>query len=150
MTINHILSPLDFSETSAHAIELATHIAGWYESRITALHVVTPLVTPYPGLPAVDPRTDPLLGEPGRRRMCGEILDAFREARAAGTSVDAMVNVGQPAREILDCAARLPADLIVMGTHGRRGIRRIALGSDAEQVLRTSPVPLLLVRSAPE
>lgn len=42
------------------------------------------------------------------------------------------------------------ADLIVIGTHGRRGVRRLLLGSDAEQVLRTSPVPVLLVRGADE
>jgi nucleotide-binding universal stress UspA family protein len=47
-------------------------------------------------------------------------------------------------------AKEWPADLIVMGTHGRRGIRRLALGSDAEQVIRGSPAPVLLVRDAPE
>ena len=57
---------------------------------------------------------------------------------------------GPSARLIVAQATEWPADLIVMGTHGRRGIRRIALGSDAEQVLRTSPVPVLLVRVAPE
>ena len=145
MTITRILSPLDFSETSAHAVELATHVAGWYESRITALHVATPLVTPYPGLPAVDPHTDPLLGEPGRRRMCEDMLEAFREARAAGTRVNAMVNVGQPAREILECAATLPADLIVMGTHGHSGFEHLLLGSVTEKVLRKATCPVLTV-----
>jgi nucleotide-binding universal stress UspA family protein len=54
----------------------------------------------------------------------------------------------QAAQVIVRHAKEWPADIIVMGTHGRRGIRRIVMGSDAEQVLRTSPVPVLLVRSA--
>jgi nucleotide-binding universal stress UspA family protein len=51
---------------------------------------------------------------------------------------------------IIDDAKQWRADLIVMGTHGRRGLRRLALGSDAEMVLRSSPVPILLVRGAAE
>ena len=50
------------------------------------------------------------------------------------------------ADRIVDAASRWPADLIVMGTHGRRGFERFALGSDAETVLRSSTVPVLLVR----
>jgi nucleotide-binding universal stress UspA family protein len=57
---------------------------------------------------------------------------------------------GPSSRLIVAQAQEWPADLIVMGTHGRRGIRRLALGSDAEHVLRASPAPVLLVRSAPE
>jgi nucleotide-binding universal stress UspA family protein len=57
--------------------------------------------------------------------------------------------LGSPAgEEIVRHAKDWPADIIVMGTHGRRGIRRIVMGSDAELVLRTSPVPVLLVRSS--
>ena len=145
ITINRILAPVDFSDASAHAIELATHLAGRYESRITALHAVSPPITPYPGLAAVDPRTDPLLGEPGRRRMCTDILERFREARAAGIGVDVLVHVGQPAREILDCAATLAADLIVMGTHGHGGFEHLLLGSVTEKVLRRATCPVLTV-----
>ncbi len=51
-------------------------------------------------------------------------------------------------QEIVRHAKEWPADIIVMGTHGRRGLRRIVMGSDAEEVLRTSQIPVLLVRSA--
>ena len=56
-----------------------------------------------------------------------------------------MVNVGQPAREILDCAATLPADLIVMGTHGHSGFEHLLLGSVTEKVLRKATCPVLTV-----
>ena len=54
----------------------------------------------------------------------------------------------RPCDVIVEQAARWPADLIVIGTHGRRGVNRMLLGSDAEQVARIAPVPVLLVRSA--
>ena len=57
--------------------------------------------------------------------------------------------IGGPAADVIVREARKQrADLIVMGTHGRRGVRRMVLGSDAEQVVRASPVPVLLVRAA--
>jgi nucleotide-binding universal stress UspA family protein len=57
---------------------------------------------------------------------------------------------GRVADEIVKQAKEWLADLIVMGTHGRRGLERLAMGSDAELVLRLSPVPVLLVRDRPE
>jgi nucleotide-binding universal stress UspA family protein len=60
-------------------------------------------------------------------------------------------SIGGPAADfIIAQAKQWPADLIVMGTHGRRGLARLAMGSDAEQVVRAMTVPVLLVRSAPQ
>jgi nucleotide-binding universal stress UspA family protein len=83
-----------------------------------------------------------------------KILDAAAaRARAKGVASESdLIETigGQAAREILNVSRKWGADLIVMGTHGRRGIRRLALGSDAEVVLRNSGVPVLLVRDAQE
>jgi nucleotide-binding universal stress UspA family protein len=57
---------------------------------------------------------------------------------------------GRTADEIVREAKQWPADLIVLGTHGRRGLKRLAMGSDAEMVLRLAPVPVLMVRDEPE
>jgi nucleotide-binding universal stress UspA family protein len=145
ITISRILCPTDFSSTSTHAIDLATHIAQWYGSRIAALHVVRPIVTPYPGLPAVDPHGDPNTEAAERRRLCGETARAFSPATAAGIPVDVMVHVDQPAHAILECATSLPADLIVMGTHGVSGFEHLLLGSVTEKVLRKAACPVLTV-----
>jgi nucleotide-binding universal stress UspA family protein len=145
MTISRILCPIDFSATSAHAADLATHVAEWYSARIAALYVVPPHVTPYPGLAAVDPHPAPALDVEQRRRLCEEAAHAFSRASAAGIPVDVMVNVGQPTREILDCATSLPADLIVMGTHGLSGFDHLVLGSVTEKVLRKASSPVLTV-----
>jgi nucleotide-binding universal stress UspA family protein len=56
---------------------------------------------------------------------------------------------GRPEVEILDAASRLKVDLVVMGTHGRRGVSRMLLGSVAEKVVRSSPVPVLTIRMKP-
>ena len=57
---------------------------------------------------------------------------------------------GQAAVLVIEQALEWPAELIVMGTHGRKGLKRIVLGSDAEYVVRHATVPVLLVRAAPE
>jgi len=80
-----------------------------------------------------------------------KILDQARtRATAAELPVETVLydDLGLPVEERIVMAARdWPADLIVMGTHGRRGVTRAMLGSSAEAVLRTSPVPVLLVRT---
>ena len=71
-------------------------------------------------------------------------------AREAGITVDTQLVEafgGRAGEHILQAAQEWPADIIVCGTHGRRGLRRIVLGSDAEYLVRRSPVPILLVRA---
>jgi len=144
ITVSRILCPTDFSLASTHAIDLAAHMAQLYGSHIAALHVVPPAVTPYPGLPAIDPRAGQV-DAVDLRRYCSETARAFSAAITAGTPVDVMVHVGEPARDILECAASLPADLIVMGTHGFSGFEHLLLGSVAEKVLRKAGCPVLTV-----
>lgn len=145
MTISRILCPTDFSLASTHAIDLAAHMAQLYGSRIAALHVVKPAVTPYPGLPAIDPHGDQTFDAAELRRYCGETARAFSGAITTGVPVDVMVHVGEPARDILESAAALQADLIVIGTHGLSGFEHLLLGSVAEKVLRKAACPVLTV-----
>jgi nucleotide-binding universal stress UspA family protein len=71
------------------------------------------------------------------------------EARAAGVGVDRALRRGKPWREIARLAVELGADLVVVGTHGRRGLEHGLLGSVAEKVVRTAPRPVLVVHSTP-
>ena len=89
------------------------------------------------------------------RRSGAEILEkAKAAARAAGVEADSVMAEtllgGRVAEFIVQEAENWPAELIVMGTHGRRGVSHLFMGSDAETVIRTSPVPILLVRHAQE
>ncbi|MBZ5558068.1 MAG: universal stress protein [Acidobacteriia bacterium] len=139
--IARILCPVDFSEASAHAIDLAIALAGWCRARITALHVCNPAYMPVPGLPPPAERVPPAEVQ----RAHDEILKCFRPATAAGIGVDAVVDVGQPVRHILSRAIHSSADLIVMGTHGASGFEHLVLGSVTEKVLRRATCAVLTV-----
>jgi len=109
MKIERILCPTDFSELSAHAIDQAVVIAGWYKARITALHVVLPSVPPLPGRPASTDITARAEGDLEQLRK--ETAARFASAARAGIGLDVMIDVGRPARCILERAANLQADL---------------------------------------
>lgn len=90
-----------------------------------------------------------LLRENGKR-ILADAAALPRRGRVAAETAMVERLCWRPADVIVEQAKKLGADLIVIGTHGRRGIRRLVLGSDAEQVLRTTPVPVLLVRAQAE
>ncbi len=139
--IRTILCPVDFSESSEHAIEQAIYLAAWLGASVTALHVCESLFTPIPGLPSPEDRLSPGEVERARERLSV----CFAAAAARGVPVEVLVDVGRPARAILDRAAVRPAGLIAMGTHGAGGFERLVLGSVAEKVLRKAPCPVLTV-----
>ena len=146
--IKRILCPTDFSEFSEWALKLALPLARWYRSEISVMHVV-PRVLMHPEyFPYMQ---EPVLPSPDVRKQALEELDRFVETtRGIGIATEVVLEEGDSVEEILATAERLPADLIVMGTHGRRGFERLVLGSVAEKVLRKSPCPVLTVSSSPE
>ncbi len=145
ITIRRILCPIDFSEASHHALEHAVVIAGWYKSRITALHLIHRewLLEP-PILFAGFPRgTAPT--EDARRSLQDELGVWLEPARQAGVAAEAVVDEARPVSGILERAGSMSADLIVMGTHGLGGFERLVLGSVTEKVLRKAPCPVMTV-----
>ncbi len=136
-----ILCPVDFSDASSHAVEHAIAIASWYAAGLTLLHVCLPVATGVPELPLPDNPTP----APDMQRAEAQIAVSLRAAKAAGISADVFVDVGRPAADILNRATSLPADLIVMGTHGAGGFEHLALGSTTEKVLRRATCPVLTV-----
>src|SRR4051794_16783690 len=137
--IRTILLPTDFSEASAAAFQLACSLARDHGSRIIALHVVPLPVAPYDmgGWVAIEPE--------GYR---DELLARLRSVRPAVPEVPVEYGLadGDPPAEIVRIAGETPCDLIVMGTHGRRGLTRLVLGSVAEEVLRKAPCPVVTVK----
>ncbi len=144
-----ILVPVDGSSTSQRGLEEAISLAKLCGASVRFVHVVNELILANDFLAINYGELIDRLRDEGRR-----ILDAAEtRARAQGVASDSdLIETlgGQAAREILNVSRKWGADLIVMGTHGRRGIRRLALGSDAEVVLRHASVPVLLVRDAQE
>ncbi len=145
-----IICPVDGSPTSdcgmTHAIELAKD----QKAKLYFVHVVDnfiPIMDTTGDINYID-ITDMLL-ENGKKIL----LQATEAAKLAGISAESELvvsNNGQIYKSILNHINKCHADLVVMGTHGLRGIERLVMGSDAETIVRTSAVPVLLVRSKPE
>lgn len=143
-----ILVPVDESPASRRGLYTALALARELKARIRLLHLgnaIPPAPRKREGLSAQE------LYAALRKR--GEKLLAQRAAlcRARGVKADTGLYVAlaaRPGKLVLAEARKWRADLIVMGTHGRRGLRRLALGSEAEDVARSAPVPVLLVRKS--
>jgi nucleotide-binding universal stress UspA family protein len=148
MTYKRILVPVDGSPTAAKGMKEAIRIARAGRGKLLLLHVVeeySAFASPEVGA-SIGPIID-ALRQSGRRTIDRVARDAKR-AGAQSQSVLVENFGGRVADTIVMQAKRLRADLIVMGTHGRRGVSRVLLGSDAELVVRYSPVPVLLVPAA--
>jgi nucleotide-binding universal stress UspA family protein len=143
VTIARVLCPTDPSEASAHATEWAVAVAGQYEAAITALHVVSPIFMAAPGM-GVPSYAEPI-EESEMDRLRKDIAAQFGVASTGRGPLDVVMDVGQPATRILERAASLPADLLVMGTHGTSGFEHLVLGSVTEKVLRKARCPVLTV-----
>jgi nucleotide-binding universal stress UspA family protein len=143
-----ILVPIDGSETATKALVAALQLAREGGGQVRIVHMVEGL-TPL----AIDQYGAAWSGDLiGMLKKAGEefLSDALAIARAAGVPADTEIfdNFGERLAEtVVDAAKRFDADLVVVGTHGRRGMGRLLLGSGAEQIVRLAPVPVLVVRS---
>mgnify|MGYP006200494701 CR=1 FL=1 len=141
-----ILVAVDGSPTSMKGLREAIRLAKSQRARLFILHVVNEFMA-YNYLESMAIGTDvrAVLREAGRKILERAQAEARRQGVKAATVMREIVG-GAAADPIVREARKLGADLIVLGTHGRRGVRRLVLGSDAEQVVRTASVPVLLVR----
>lgn len=145
-----ILVAVDGSTASAKGLREALRLAKAEGARLFILHVVDeyPAFAALDGMMAGAPGADlvPALREGGKRVLARAKTIAEKAGVPAKATLREMLS-GPAAYPIVREAKKLGADLIVLGTHGRRGVRRLVLGSDAEQVVRTASVPVLLVRA---
>lgn len=144
-----ILVPVDGSATSAKGLDEAIRLAKLTGASLELVNVVDEMSLAF-GVEAYATYSQDVLA--ALREGAREILEkAQRRAASAGVGVDtkAIETFGARVADlIVDEAVATKADLIVIGTHGRRGVGRLLLGSDAEQILRLAPVPVLLVRGS--
>lgn len=138
-----ILLPTDGSKGVEKAINCATTIALEFEAKIYVLFAAEPPALLFEYANIAEQSVLDALHKEGKH-----ILDKTAQLiREAGLSqVETTLKTGTPAKAILDFADEAKIDLIVMGTHGRRGIDRVLLGSVTEEVLRLSKVPVMTVR----
>ncbi len=136
ITIQKIICPVDFSGLSRKALQYANEFARLSNGKIFLVGVVEN-----------DPTINYSHGLETERAEEQKKLEALiDEEQIAGIVADYVIYEGFPEECILDYAKRQEADIIIMGSHGRRGLKRMILGSVAEHVVRRSPCPVLVVK----
>jgi nucleotide-binding universal stress UspA family protein len=142
ISIQSVLVPIDFTETSDKALDFAIDLAEKLSAKVTAMHAYEIPVLGFPDgalVATVDVATR--IQEAAKKG-----LDAAVGARnAKGAKLASILREGNAWEEIKAVAEELHVDLIVIGTHGRRGIARALLGSVAENVIRTVKIPVLTI-----
>ena len=145
-----ILVPVDGSGAAERGVQEAIGLARTQQARLLFLHVLDdyPMLLQVTSQASLDEMLKSL-----RHSGLDVLANARHAAEQASVHCETLLRevTGKRVADIIvDQAAQHHCDLIVIGTHGRRGLARLAMGSDAEQVLRSSPVPVLLVRPQPE
>jgi nucleotide-binding universal stress UspA family protein len=139
-----ILVAIDYSECAEHAIDTALDLAARYDAALTLLHVHEPLSIVFPeGTGIYESLQMPNLIAELKEKLEKKKQEVIGKG---GKRVDAVQRTGYPPGEIADFAKSGGFDLIVMGTHGRRGLSHLMIGSVAERVVRTASCPVLTVR----
>ena len=144
-----ILCPVDGSSTSNCGMREAIHLAKDQNAKLRFLHVVDmylPVLSATGDFNVV--YIDDLLHENGKAVLKKAEIAAHKAGVAAESRTVEAIG-GRVSKFVMVQIKEWPADLIVMGTHGLRGIERLVMGSDAETIVRNSPVPVLLVRDQP-
>jgi nucleotide-binding universal stress UspA family protein/CBS domain-containing protein len=134
-----ILVPVDFDDNSKSALDLAQELSAIVDGSLHVLHVIAILLAPGESASFVATREEEVRAA----------LEKMASAQLGRVKFQIHIRVGDTARGIVDTARELHNDLIVMPTHGRRGLPRFFLGSVAERVMREAPCPVLSFRPAP-
>lgn len=138
----HVLVPIDGSEQADRALAYA------YEefpgSRITLLHVINPSRAGYGAQAGLPSFSEEWYEE--AEAAAEALFEAARAEAPEGATVETDVEVGQPARTIVEYADEHDVEAIVIGSHGRKGLSRVLLGSVAEAVVRRAAVPVTVAR----
>jgi nucleotide-binding universal stress UspA family protein len=144
MAIKRILVAHDFSDSAQHALDLALDIAEKLGGTILVIHAYDVPTFGLPEGPAMTAEMIRQIETAARTALDGVVS----RARRPGVLVEGVLRQGPAWSEIDAAAKEAKADLVVVGTHGRRGLARALLGSVAEKVVRTAPCPVLTVHGA--
>ena len=143
MKADVILCPVDFSDASRHAARYAEALAEATGAMVVGLHVHQPALAGIPaGVGRDDPVVEPMTASPQVRQ---QIAAQFARLSPDDDRLAAVLTIGAPADAIAEQARTLRPDFVVIGTRGASGLQHLLLGSVTEDVMRTSPVPVLAV-----
>lgn len=140
--IRLILAPIDGSDCSLRAAELAIDFAKIFEAKVVTIYVIDPVLLKEMSKVSERRAVERELEEKSERYL----RHVVNLAEKRGLRAESIITRGQPCEEIIHYAKSLGADLISIGSHGRRGAERVLLGSVAERVIEYSPCPVIVVR----
>ena len=148
MLYHHLLVPSDGTALSRRALDQALALAKALGAQLTLLHVQPPLPVPLVGMgDMLDPATVESLSQTAERESARILQEAQAAALAAELTIRTeVVKQDLPYRAIVEAAKRHGCDLIVMASHGRKGLSGLLIGSETQRVLLHAPVPVLVVR----
>ncbi|MPZ35857.1 MAG: universal stress protein [Rhodospirillales bacterium] len=142
MIFQKILIAIDGEPIAAHAADVGAELARLSGAEMAFVHVIDPAL-----VNAADTGIQPDIFAASAKEDARKLIDGFRKRLPERLTALDFVQVGTPLTEIVNAARDWPADLIVIGSHGRGGIKRALLGSVAEGVMRHAPCPVLVVRA---
>ena len=145
IAFHRILVPVDFGSSSKEALQVAIELAKRFDSALTLVHTME---IPTYGYASMEFNPIDMLGplEDAARQQLATLLG---EVKAQRSNTSALFTTGSPWHQIMHAIETTKPDLVVMGTHGREGLKRLLLGSVAEKIVRVSPAPVLTVREKP-
>lgn len=138
-----VLVPLDGSPVAEAILPFIEQIAGPLDLEVVLLRVVPRSSLETMEVASVARAQEPLIREQEAHEHLGRIVEALK---SKGVRADTRVRIGHPSMEIVAVAREIGADLIAMTTHGRSGLGRLLFGSVAEDVLRSAPIPVFVMR----
>ncbi len=148
INIKNILVPTDCSEISKYALKYAIKFAKEFEAKLTLLLVtVSEPITILNDYGYFSPELHQKLITESDKRAKSELENFWKSAKDDGVEVTLVNSKGDPFTEIVRYAEEAEVDIIIMGTHGRTGLKHVFMGSVAEKVVRYSPQPVLTIKN---
>lgn len=142
--IKKILVPVDFSDYSKIALKHAVNFAQRFNSKLFLIYVIEPMV--YPTDFSIGQIAIPAVENDLTSRAEEELQNLVKNEIAGKLESEVIIKSGKPFMEIIECAAEIDADLIIIATHGHTGVEHLLFGSTAEKVVRKAPCPVLTLR----
>lgn len=144
--MNSLLAAIDFSPVSKSIVRQAIELAGGLNAKLTVLHVVrppTPAATEYSFLVQIE--TGVAIIDAMQKHAANRLRRLRTQLAKHGIRAEVLQAVGDPAALVLERAAKLPADCIILGSHGHSSFYDLVIGSVAQKILRRAKCPVLIV-----